>query len=148
MDHALPLTHITIFTINIYTYIYIYKYKYIYYIHIYIDVYIYIYIYTYTYQPSCTLDFAKFSGHILDPFLYDLEYLPHLLCVFSLLYSLDALGTESISLSVNRAICRNSENIEPYNIARQIKYKYSKQKKLVLFVKKLTYKYIIPSCYV
>ena len=102
----------------------------------------------YIYQPSCTLDLAKFSGYTLDSFLYDLEYLPHLHCVSILLYNWDALGTESVSLSVNRDICRNSENIEPYNIARQIKYKYNKQKKLVLFVKKLTYKYIISSCYV
>ena len=96
------------------------------------------YIYIHIYQPSCTLDLAKFSGYILDPFLYDLEYLPHL----------HSVSISIVSLSVNRAICRNSENIEPYNIARQIKYKYSKQKKLVLFVKKLTYKYIISSCYV
>ena len=38
------------------------------------------------------------------------------LCVITGLYNSGAMGTKSASLSVHRAIRRNSENIERYNI--------------------------------
>ena len=48
------------------------------------------------------------------PFLSDVAYLPYFHLVLS--YNLDALGTNTVSLSEHRAIRRNSESIELQNI--------------------------------